>query len=87
MTFHLDRHSKTDSKPEILSDVQTRNRIQCDERNVCGIGHPHMLRKDDFLDIPKTFNKEKICNCEDHQGRFSSMSELLLGQKHFRSEN
>ena len=27
MTFHLDRHSTTDSEPEILSAVQTGNRI------------------------------------------------------------
>ena len=35
---------------------------------MCGIGHAHMLRKDNFLAIFKTFNKEKIYNCEDHQG-------------------
>ena len=77
MTFYLVRHSKTDSKPEILLlAVHTRNRIQRDERNVRGIGHAHMLRKDNFLGIFKTFNKEKIYNCEDCQGSFGNMPEL-----------
>ena len=78
MTFHLDRHSKTDSKPEILLlAVCTGNRIQRDERNVHGIGHAHILRKDDCLSIFKTFNQKKIYNnCEDRQGSFGSMPEL-----------
>ena len=33
-----------------------------------GIGHAHTFRKDDFVSIFKTLNKEKIYNCEDHQG-------------------
>ena len=39
MTPNLDRHSTTDPKPEMLRD----------ERNVCGIEHAHMFRKNDFL--------------------------------------
>ena len=46
MTPHLDRHSATDPKQESLLAVKTRNRNQCDERNVCGIEHAHMFRKD-----------------------------------------
>ena len=49
MTSQLDRHSETDPKPEMLSAVKAGNRICCDERNVRGIGHAHMFRKDDFL--------------------------------------
>ena len=38
-----------------------------------GIGHAHMLTRDDFLGIFKTFNKEKIYNFEDYEGSFGSM--------------
>ena len=51
MAPHLDRHSKTDFKPEILSVISTGSRIWHNERNVCGIGHAHMLRKDDMVRI------------------------------------
>ena len=50
MTPHLDRHSTTDPKPEMISVVLTGNTIQHDERNVCDIEHKHMFRKDDFLE-------------------------------------
>ena len=49
MTPRLDRHSQTDPTPEMLSGVKAGNRIQRDERNVRGIGHAHMFRKDNFL--------------------------------------
>ena len=49
MTPHLDRHSTTDPKPEMISAVSSGNRIQHDERNVCGIEHAYMFRKDDVL--------------------------------------
>ena len=42
MTPHLDSHSTTDPKPEILSAVQTGNGISRDEKNVRGITHVHM---------------------------------------------
>ena len=38
------------AQPEMLSAVLTGNRIQCDERIVCGIEHAQMFRKDDFLE-------------------------------------
>ena len=47
-TPHLDSHSTTDPKPEILSAVQTGNRISRDGRNVRGIMHVRMLKKDDI---------------------------------------
>ena len=50
MTPHLDRHITTDPIPEMISAVYTGNRIQRDERNVCGIEHAHMFGKDDFLE-------------------------------------
>ena len=46
-TPHLDSHSTTDPKPEILSAVLTGNRISHDQRNVRGIMHVHVCRKDD----------------------------------------
>ena len=49
MTPHLDSHSTTDPKPEILSAVLTGNRISRDGRNVRGIMHVHMCRKDDIF--------------------------------------
>ena len=47
MTPHLDRHSTTDPKPEMLSTVYSGNRIEHDERNLCGIEHAQMFRKDE----------------------------------------
>ena len=49
MTPQLDRHSKTDSKLKMLAAVLAGNRIQCDERNIRGIGHAQLFRKDDLL--------------------------------------
>ena len=46
---YLDSLSTTDPKPEILSAVYTGNKIWRDRKNVCGITHEHMCRKDDFL--------------------------------------
>ena len=48
-TPHLDSHSTTDPKPEILSAVLTGNRISHDGRNVRGIMHVHVYRKDDIF--------------------------------------
>ena len=48
-TPYLDSHSTTDPKPEILSAVLTGNRIPHDGRNVRGIMHVHVCRKDDIL--------------------------------------
>ena len=48
-TPHLDSHNTTGPKPEILSAVLTGNRISRDGRNVCGIMHVHVCRKDDIF--------------------------------------
>ena len=48
-TPYLDSHSTTDPKPEILSAVLTGNRIPHDGRNVRGIMHAHVCRKDDIF--------------------------------------
>ena len=49
MTPHLDSHSTTDPKPEIVSAVKTGNRISRHGRNVRDIMHVHMGRKADIL--------------------------------------
>ena len=49
MTSHLDSHWNTDIKPEILSGIQTRNRIQHDEYDIRGIAHLHTYRKYDIF--------------------------------------
>ena len=49
MLPYLDSHSTTDPKPEILSAVLTGNRIPHDGRNVRGIMHVHVCRKDDIF--------------------------------------
>ena len=48
-TLHLESHSTSDPKPEILSAVLTGNRISGDGRNVSGIMHMHVCRKDDIF--------------------------------------
>ena len=49
MTFHLDCHTKTNGKPDMLSGVQTRNGISHDRYNIRGIAHGHSNRKDDIF--------------------------------------
>ena len=48
-TPHLDSHSTTDPKPEILSAVLIGDRISRDGRNVRGITHVRVWRKDDIF--------------------------------------
>ena len=48
MTPHIDSHSTTDPKLEIQSAVFTGNRISRDGRNVRGIMHLRMCKKDDI---------------------------------------
>ena len=49
MTYHFDSHTKTDVKPEMLSGVQTGNRIPHGEYNIRSIAHAHTYRKDDIF--------------------------------------
>ena len=48
MTPHLDSHSTTDPKPEILWAVYTGKRISRDGKNACSITYAHVCRKDDI---------------------------------------
>ena len=59
MTPPLDNHSTTKPKPEMLSSVSTGNRNLTSWRNVCGIVHAHMYRKDDIF-RQKRLNHSKI---------------------------
>ena len=49
MTSHLDSHTTTDDKPDIISDVKTGNGILHDAYNVRGIAHARTNRKDDIF--------------------------------------
>ena len=48
MTSHLERHGTTDSKPKMLSGVQTGNGIPHDKYTIRGIAHAGTNRKDDI---------------------------------------
>ena len=48
-TPHLNSHSTTDPKQDILSAVETGNRISRDGKNVRGIMHVHVCKKDDIF--------------------------------------
>ena len=45
MTSHLDSHTTTDVKPDMLSGLQTGNGIPHDRYDICGIAHVRMDRK------------------------------------------
>ena len=49
MTSHLDSHTTTDVKPDMLSGVQTGNGIPHDRYNIRGIAHVRTNRKDDIF--------------------------------------
>ena len=49
MTFHLDSHTTTDVKPDMLSGFQPGNGIPHDTYDVCGIAHARTNRKDDIF--------------------------------------
>ena len=49
MTSHLDSHTTTDVKPDMLSGVQTGNGIPHDRYNICGIAHGRTNRKDNIF--------------------------------------
>ena len=58
MTIHLDCYATTDCKPEVLSGVETGNRIPHDEWNLRGIAHVYtytekttFLCKDDYMEV------------------------------------
>ena len=49
MTSHIDSHTTTDVKPDMLSGVQTGNGIPHDRYNIRGIAHVRTNRKDDIF--------------------------------------
>ena len=49
MTSHLDSHTTTDVKPDMLSGDQTGNGIPHDRYNIRGIAHGRTNRKDDIF--------------------------------------
>ena len=63
-TPHLDSYSTTDPKLEILSAVLRGIRITSDARNVRGIMHVRMYRKDDI------FRRRRLNHCGMVEGDF-----------------
>ena len=49
MTSHLDSHTTTDVKPDMLSGVQTGSGIPHDRYNIRGIAHARTNKKDDIF--------------------------------------
>ena len=49
MISHRDSHTITDIKPEIITGVQTGNRIPHAKYDLCGIAHAGTNRKDDIF--------------------------------------
>ena len=49
MTSHLDSHTTTDVKPEMIPGVLTRNGTPHDKCNIGGIAHARTIRKDDIF--------------------------------------
>ena len=49
MTSHLDSHTTTDVKPEMIPGVLTGNGIPHDEYNIRGIAHVRTNSKDDIF--------------------------------------
>ena len=60
MTSHLDSHTTTDVKPDMLSSVQTGNGIPHDIYNIRGIAHLPKNRKDNIF---KQRRLGQICTC------------------------
>ena len=67
-TPHLESNSTTDPKPEILSAVYTGKIIICDGRNVHGIAHVHVCRKDDI------FRQRRLSHSEMGKGDYGNQS-------------
>ena len=49
MTSHLDSHTTTDVKPEMISGVETGNGIQHNEYDILGIAQACTDRKDNIF--------------------------------------
>ena len=49
MTSHLDSHTTTDVKPEMIPGVLTGNGIPRNKYNIRGIAHARTNRKDDIF--------------------------------------
>ena len=80
MTIHLDCYATTDCKPEMLSGVETGNRIPHDEWNLRGIAH--IYRKDDIFmqrRLMQIFTLKDFRNAEDRTRRWLS-HEYLIGE-------
>ena len=55
MTSHLDSHTTTVVKPDMLSGVQTGNGIPHDRYDLRGIAHKRTNRKDDIFMLRRLY--------------------------------
>ena len=78
MTSHLDSHTTTDVKRNVLSDVKTRNGIPHDTYNIRAIAHAHTNRKNDIF-MQRRLGQIFICILERGKG-------LVKNQDHPRPE-
>ena len=67
MTSHLDSHTTTDVKPDMLSGVQTENGIPHDRYYICGNAHARANRKDDIF-MQRRLEQIIICILEWGKG-------------------
>ena len=67
MTSHLDSHTTTDVKPDMLSGFQTGNGIPHDRFKIRGIAHARTNRKDDIF-MQRRLGQIFICILEWGQG-------------------
>ena len=67
MTSHLDSHTTTDVKPDMLSGVQTGNGIPQDRYDIRGIAHARTNRKDDIF-MERRLGQIFTCTLERGQG-------------------
>ena len=80
MTIHLDCYATTDCKPEVLSGVETGNRIPHDEWNLRGIAHMYTYtEKTTFFmqrRLMQIFTWKDLRSAEDWRGIVHAQTEM-----------
>ena len=76
MTSHLDSHTTTDVKLDMLSGVQTGNGIPHDRYNIRGIAHVRTNRKDDIF-MQRRLGQIFICILEWGKGLVKNQDRSL----------
>ena len=76
MTSHLDSHTTTDVKPDMLSGVQTGNGIPHDRCNIRSIAHVHTIGKDNIL-MQRRLGQILICILDRGKGLVKNQDRSL----------